>query len=694
MTWLASGNRSASFPVDGTNISDLEVVPVPLGRGGLDNSAGGRRGVNSYVRNHATVPERSENNPPIYGSIIPATQAPKRPTPVSSAQHHVDPAILSFARQSSKNPNDDDRESQLPQASRKPQEMHAVGAIAGSSQVTPTLRPTPTIPMTTKPKLSTTQPVSKESLNSATMATLSAPFDTLSIDTNPGVQHVLNTATINSNGGGQKTSRTDLYPEAVQISPTKPRGKKARRGARGRLGRAVPDKDSEPGKLNTSLTVNQSQQSHGPSGWRQSPILKEAPSDSALKRTPEGERSSHLKVPPTKKTSRRGKLSRINEDPNGWATEDATDIQELGEFDFAANLSKFDKNQVFNQIRNDDTTADEDRLVSHNRLPRPGTAGGKNLHFTENVLDSPRTNGNPAWNSEAGESELELELSEARISSERSSKRNNSRATTRRPPSRKGSALSAPGVDEPTKSRRGSLGKVRYPAFEHSGSPKPRVGFPNSSNEAPPSASILGSSLWVFPSNIPCPYLSPLQMLELEQYAISEFGITEEILNENAGRGIAETVLSIKKRKVPDVTGHIQPALPSITILAGNNTTGARAIAAGRHLQNHGSQVYLHVLGMDRSEDLREVVENQMSSYRRGGGKMVRQNELLEKMRRARDRPHMIIDALLGMHTDFEDLRTEDQEAFLELVQSTNRHEVPVMAIDVPSGLDASTGKY
>jgi len=34
------------------------------------------------------------------------------------------------------------------------------------------------------------------------------------------------------------------------------------------------------------------------------------------------------------------------------------DIQELPDFDFAENLSKFDKRSVFDQIRNEDTTAD------------------------------------------------------------------------------------------------------------------------------------------------------------------------------------------------------------------------------------------------------------------------------------------------------------------------------------------------
>jgi len=39
----------------------------------------------------------------------------------------------------------------------------------------------------------------------------------------------------------------------------------------------------------------------------------------------------------------------------GLATEDATDIQDMGDFDFESNLSKFDKRKVFDQIRNEDT---------------------------------------------------------------------------------------------------------------------------------------------------------------------------------------------------------------------------------------------------------------------------------------------------------------------------------------------------
>lgn len=129
-------------------------------------------------------------------------------------------------------------------------------------------------------------------------------------------------------------------------------------------------------------------------------------------------------------------------DENGWATEDATDVQDLGDFDFAGSLAKFDKKTVFTQIQAEDSIADEDRLVAHNRLPKakPGTAGGKNLHYTENVLDIPhgssRVN-DSSWKSEAGETDLDDRASQRDTGSGRAARRADSKiGTSRRPTSR------------------------------------------------------------------------------------------------------------------------------------------------------------------------------------------------------------------------------------------------------------------
>lgn len=135
-------------------------------------------------------------------------------------------------------------------------------------------------------------------------------------------------------------------------------------------------------------------------------------------------------------------------DENGWATEDATDVQDMGEFDFEGSLAKFDKKTVFTQIQAEDGIADEDRLVAHNRISRakPGTAGGKNLHYTENVLDVP--NGTPKvkadhWKSEEDEDDTDLGERDGRREpgSGRQSRRGDSKlSSSRKPVSRKGSA--------------------------------------------------------------------------------------------------------------------------------------------------------------------------------------------------------------------------------------------------------------
>ena len=120
-------------------------------------------------------------------------------------------------------------------------------------------------------------------------------------------------------------------------------------------------------------------------GWRQTPILQDQPTFSP---GPPESRGETPAVGPSKRKTR--KQRQMAQAKNGWATEDATDVLELPEFDFEGNLSKFDKRSVFDQIRNEDTTADEDRLVSINRLPRPGTFGGQKLHPSENVLEKTR----------------------------------------------------------------------------------------------------------------------------------------------------------------------------------------------------------------------------------------------------------------------------------------------------------------
>ncbi|CAF9931082.1 MAG: hypothetical protein GOMPHAMPRED_005817 [Gomphillus americanus] len=376
----------------------------------------------------------------------------------------------------------------------------------------------------------------------------------------------------------------------------------------------------------------------------------------------------------SKKNTNPKHTARTSEAQNGWATEEATDIQELGEFDFAANLSKFNKREIFKQLKEDDTTAPGDRLVGHNRLPKPGTNGGRNLHWTENVLDSP-TEDNGLWNSEAGETADDLEQA---IESGRSSTRQKSHSRTRLVATRKGSH----NVEDTV--RRQSQVTIRQTPFENAASP--RIG--SRKNFASPYIGSSGnaprSSLRIMESNRICPTISPIQMLELEQYAIADLGLSEDILSENAARGIAELAIQLHSTEA-----QASPSETRVVVAVGNHKTGARTLAAARHLRNRGFEIICAIMG--REEEFPDTIKNQASSFSKAGGRLIKPMELTAEFNTGH-KPTLLIDALTGMHTSFDDLRREDQQWCFELAIWTKRLSTPVLSVDVPSGVDPSTG--
>ena len=430
------------------------------------------------------------------------------------------------------------------------------------------------------------------------------------------------------------------------------------------------------------------------SGWRETPFLEEAPKPK--------KQSLHPFDGSMPKGRRHRQRKANSNETNGWATEDATDIQDMGDFDFSGNLSKFDKLGTFNQFKQEDTTADEERLVTHNRVPpRPGTAGGKNLHYTENVLDSPKVDNRATWNSDDSENDL----TEAKIGSGRSSHRNASRASIRQPPSRKSSVITSEQHMTGSGSLPESKARIRVTPRQSINGSKILRDISSSRNTI--KRTILHSEKTTFrvPSSAHskpsfrltnhghvCPCLTPLQMLELEQLAITELGLTEDIVTENAARAIAETAPQlIDLMEVTPNTGG-PSASPAIVILAGNNKSGARAIAGARQALNHHSRLFLTVLGLERDDDLLDAVRRQLSIFRNCGGQVIKPDRLIKSLKTAHTTPDLIIDALLGMHMAFDDLRADDQATYFGLASWANK-TAPIMAIDVPSGLDASSGK-
>ncbi|KAM0338295.1 hypothetical protein ACHAPQ_002421 [Fusarium lateritium] len=416
-------------------------------------------------------------------------------------------------------------------------------------------------------------------------------------------------------------------------------------------------------------------------GWRQTPILQSTASFQpfhSLKKNVKG---------------RKGMLD------NGWASEEVT--EEMGDFDFENNLAKFDKRTIFDQMRKEDQVDDASRLVSHNLKPKPGTAGGKNLHYTENVLDLPSATKKDAdfWNSEADDGLNEAErLSGRDARSAQSNRRADSKSgPSRRSQSRKASAVAISGGLPLSRVNSG----VRASHLSRLSISRPESRSTNSRQQGHP------PGLYLIPSHKRLETVSALQMLNLENIAANEIGLTEQLMSENGGRGIAEVALTalsdpaIKMRfglAGANPSSSTTLSSPAVVILAGNNKSGIRAIAAGRHLRNKSVNVLVCLVGIEREKDLLEDLRQQIQLYRAFGGKILSKTDLFEHLRKASSSGSpvsvsLIIDALLGLTISFEELRTGDQATVYELMEWANRNEAFVLSVDVPTGIDPTSGK-
>ncbi|EEH40534.1 YjeF_N domain-containing protein [Paracoccidioides lutzii Pb01] len=641
VTLLWNGQRLPLYHIDAPGIADLELSSHQIPHHPIANNYG------------SGSPRTFLNGGPFLSQHHPSQPAQVRPENIAEAlssesqrPRFVDPAILSFQKPSKPQPLSTTN-MPLPVSKRGSSPV----MIADSESIGRS-GPISTAPLTGKsvgPKKTNTND---------TAATLSEPFNNLGFNAGEDSKEA-------QAGPVQKQEDLDI-PEGRRgagplEAPLKYTGKRSRRGGRNKLNKDAAVQSSSIGPVleDPSATLSSTRTNIAGKGWRMTAFVE----------------PGHPPSPPKPGRTRRSKArSRKShaDDASGWATEDATDIQEMGDFDFATNLSKFDKRRIFDQIRNDDTTTGEERLVSFNRRGhRPGTNEGKNLHYTENVLDDDTSHGK--WNSEAGETE-EDELSGECFSSEKTSARARSGVSARAQSRKRSTILGSTLVSSQISSL--SRGQMTSSRTE---SPQPHRSSPRVGSTSP-----AAGYLMLIPTNRECPCVAPLQMIEIEQLAISELGLGEDVISENAGRGIAEAAVS----QIPKLA-----TSSAILVLAGNHRTGSRAVCAARHFRNRGYRVTLCVLGSDRENELIEGVRKQVDIFEKISGKVLRWEEMSTRLSAGDYVPDLVIDALFGVHIAFDDLRTDEQATAFEMISWANRSNVEILSVDVPSGLSALSGE-
>jgi len=166
------------------------------------------------------------------------------------------------------------------------------------------------------------------------------------------------------------------------------------------------------------------------------------------------------------------------------------------------------------------------------------------------------------------------------------------------------------------------------------------------------------------------PAVTTDQMREVDRVAVQEFGLGILQMMENAGRTLAEHVLSILHGD------------GLVVVVAGGGGNGGGGLCGARHLLNRGCRVQVV---LDRAaEDLQGAAAHQWHILAAAGTSPLVGEEGVEAIARAT----LIVDALIGYG-----LRSAPRVHAARLISAINRSPARVISLDVPSGMDATTGE-
>ena len=169
----------------------------------------------------------------------------------------------------------------------------------------------------------------------------------------------------------------------------------------------------------------------------------------------------------------------------------------------------------------------------------------------------------------------------------------------------------------------------------------------------------------------PVPAVTADQMREVDRIAVEVFGLGILQMMENAGRNLAENAMHM----LGATTGRV-------AVLAGAGGNGGGGLCGARHLHNRGFTVWVV---LDRAPDrLGAAAANQLRILQAAGVEPLDPDGAAEAVRQA----DLVVDALIGYS-----LRGAPRGRTAELIELCNRHAARVLSLDVPSGLDATTGE-
>lgn len=168
------------------------------------------------------------------------------------------------------------------------------------------------------------------------------------------------------------------------------------------------------------------------------------------------------------------------------------------------------------------------------------------------------------------------------------------------------------------------------------------------------------------------------QMQNLDRRTIHECGIAGIVLMESAGRGTTRVMASFF------------PRLSSmrVAVLCGRGNNGGDGFVIARCLMARGTTVRAYLLS--EKDRVRGDAKTNLEIFIHSGGTVqeIPDSESFGALRQEIVSHDLFVDAIFGTG-----LNSEVSGFYAELIDCLNRSGRPIVAVDIPSGLDANTGK-
>lgn len=171
--------------------------------------------------------------------------------------------------------------------------------------------------------------------------------------------------------------------------------------------------------------------------------------------------------------------------------------------------------------------------------------------------------------------------------------------------------------------------------------------------------------------------LSAGQIQRLDQLAIEKERIPSLVLMENAGRAAAGVILR-QCRAYQN---------PFVCVVCGTGNNGGDGFVVSRHLQRAGVATVTYLVG--KTSGLKQDALANYRILKKQGSSVHRISQSNRFLRQDIARADVIVDALFGVG-----LNRNIQEPFKSIIELINSRKPgkTVISLDVPSGLDATTG--